>query len=261
MSKTDASGATRAGPPTVVAFAGVAGGAGTTRTTIEVAAALAADDRDVAVVDAAFGTQGLADYVSGRIDPDITTLITDAAEADLSAGLYPFDPGREIPGRVDVCPAHAPFERIARAKSTAAAQRLESRISAAAGGFDHVLVDVPPIASNHAVAAVHAADTVAAVAPAGRRGAEAVQQCHERLSDVGVDASLVVSIRGELETADMAVPATDATGVGAAPACFGDGAFAAGIDRVAAAVTERAVVDADPDGDGLLGTVGEYVGR
>jgi len=250
----------RSGAGSVAAFVGAAGGAGTTRTTIEVASALAAEGRAVAVLDAAFATQGLADYVPGRIDPDVTALVTDATGADLSTGVYPFDPGREVPGRVDVCPARAPFERIARAKSAAAAQRLEARISTAAERFDHVLVDAPPIASNHAVAAVHAADTVAVITPASRRGAEAVQQCHERLSDVGVDASLVVSVRGALETADMVVPATGATDIESAPACFDDDAFGAGIERVAAAVT-GGNVDADADADGLLGAVGEYVGR
>ena len=252
--------ATRSEAGGVTAFVGAAGGAGTTRTAVEVATALAADGRAVAVLDAAFATQGLADYVPGRIDPDITALITDATDADLSTGLYAFDPGREVPGRVAVCPAHAPFARMARAKSTAAARALESRIATAADRFDHVILDVPPIASNHAVAAVHAADTVAVVAPASRRGAEAVQQCHERLSDVGADASLVVSVRGELETADIAVPTTDDTDIESAPACFDDDAFAAGIERVAAAVTGREV-DAEVDADGLLGTVGEYVGR
>jgi cellulose biosynthesis protein BcsQ len=252
--------ATRSGAGSVTAFVGAAGGAGTTRTTVEVATALAADGRAVAVLDAAFATQGLADYVPGRIDPDITGLLTDATDADLSTGLYRFDPGAEVPGQIGVCPAHAPFARVARAKSTAAAQTLESRIATAADRFDHVLVDVPPIASNHAVAAVHAADTVTVVAPASRRGAEAVQQCHERLSDVECDASLVISVRGELETADMVVPATDATDIESAPACLGDGGFAAGIERVAAAVTGREV-DAEADADGLLGAVGEYVGR
>jgi len=43
-----------------LALVGVAGGAGTTRTAVEMAATLARADRSVAVLDAAFGTQGLA---------------------------------------------------------------------------------------------------------------------------------------------------------------------------------------------------------
>ena len=253
----------------VVAFVGATGGAGTTRTVVEVAWALAADGRSVAVIDAAFATQGLADYVAGRIDPDVTGLLVDTepgtgagtggGATDLAAGLYAFDTG-DVPGEVAVCPAHAPFTRLARAKSTAAAERFESVVGTAAGRFDHVLLDVPPIAANQAVAAVNVADSVAVVAPAGARGAEGVQRCHERLADVGSGASLVVSTRGELETADIAVPATDADGVASAPACLDGDAFGTAIRQVAAAVTGQELRETDDD-DGLLGTVGEYVGR
>jgi len=259
-----------AGSSTVAAFVGATGGAGTTRTVVEVAVALAADGREVAVLDAAFATQGLADYVAGRIDPDITRLLVDAeaataGDADgaapaLGDALYGLDAGG-VPGEVAVCPAYAPFTRLARAKSTAAAERFESVVGAAADRFDHVLVDVPPIATNQAVAAVHVADTVAVVAPATPRGAEGVQRCHERLADVGSGASLVVSTRGDLETADIAVPATDADGVASAPACLDGDRFGAAIDRVAAAVTGQRLQETEADDGGLLGTVGEYVGR
>ncbi|GGJ08546.1 hypothetical protein GCM10008995_17960 [Halobellus salinus] len=251
----------------VAAFVGATGGAGTTRTVVEAAWALAADDRSVAVIDAAFATQGLADYVAGRIDPDVTSLLVDAGAGsdaagtatDLSAGLYALDTG-DIGGEVAVCPAHAPFTRLARAKSTAAAERFESVVGTATERFDHVLLDVPPIAANQAVAAVNVADTVAVVAPATPRGTEGVQRCHERLADIGSGASLVVSTRGELETADIAVPATDAEETASAPACLGGDAFGTAIERVAAGVTGQELRDLDGD-DGLLGAVGEYVSR
>jgi len=263
MSETPNSSEVR--PSTVAAFVGATGGAGTTRTTIETASALAADGRAVAVFDAAFATQGLADYVAGRIDPDITRLLVDTDAGvgngdDLSAGLYEFDAG-DVPGEVAVCPSHAPFTRLARAKSTAAAERFESLVGTAAGRFDHVLVDVPPIAANQAVAAVNVADTVAVVAPASHRGAEGVQRCHERLADVGSGASLVVSTRGELETADVAVPTTDAAGVESVPACLGETPFGTAIERVAAAVTGQELTGTPREDSGLLGAVGEYVGR
>ena len=259
------------GRSNVVAFVGATGGAGTTRTTVEVASALAADGRAVAVFDAAFATQGLADYVPGRIDPDITSLLVDAdggtdgrassgAATDLSAALYGFDAG-DLGGEVAVCPAHAPFTRLARAKTTAAAERFESLVGTAAERFDHVLIDTPPIAANQAVAAVNVADAVTVVAPASTRGAEGVQRCHERLADVGAGASLVVSTWGDLETADIAVPATDGDGVASAPACLDDDAFAAAIERVAAAVTGQELRETEGDDSGLLGTVGGYVGR
>ncbi|WP_336024233.1 AAA family ATPase [Halobellus salinisoli] len=244
----------------VVAFVGATGGAGTTRTVVEVATALAADGRSVAILDAAFATQGLAQYVSGAIDPDVTALLVDDGRA-LSVGLRPLDLDEAVAGDVAACPAYAPFERLARAKSVEAAQRLESLIASAAGQFDHVLLDVPPIAANQSVAAVNAADHVAVVAPATARGTEAVQQTHERLADIGTEADLVVSTRGELETADISIPKTDATAVASAPACLDrDSAFAGGVARVAAAVTGREI-EASGESEGLLGSVGGLIGR
>jgi cellulose biosynthesis protein BcsQ len=248
--------------PGVVAFVGATGGAGTTRTVAEVAAALAADGRTVAVVDAAFGTQGLSDYLTGRLDPDVTALVTDEEEAALSAGLYDLDVGPDVAGRVAVCPAHAPFERLARAKRVDAVQALESRIATAASRFDHVLLDVPPIAANQAVAAVNAATHVTVVAPASDRGATAIQRTHERLTDVGSEASLVVSTRGELETADVSIPDAGSLDVQNVPrAANEDSAFTAAVERVAAAVTGREITGVDTEQDGFFGTVGEYVSR
>ncbi|WP_144905036.1 AAA family ATPase [Halobellus captivus] len=245
----------------VAAFVGATGGAGTTRTAVEVGAALAADGREVAILDAAFATQGLAQYVEGRIEPDITTLLTEEQRV-LATGLYQLNLGRETDGGVAVCPAYAPFERLARAKSVDAAKRFESLTATAAAQFDHVLLDAPPIASNQAVAAVNAADSVAVVAPATERGTESVQQCHERLADVGTEADLVVSTRGELQTADVSVPETEASAVGSAPACLGDDdAFAREVARVAAAVAGEELSSSEGDDSGLLGSVGGLIGR
>lgn len=177
--------------PETLALVGAVGGAGTTRLAVEFAATLARTGRDVAVLDAAYATQGLAQYVPGRIDPDLTALcLTDDS---LAAGLVDL-PGDRA-GRVALCPAFAPFERVARAKTPDAARRLEDRIEAAAGWFDHVVVDTPPVAANQAVAAVNAADRVALVTPATRRGLDALPRAHGRLADVGVEDRLVVANR------------------------------------------------------------------
>ncbi|MFA1609536.1 AAA family ATPase [Halobellus rubicundus] len=246
------------GTASVVAFAGATGGAGTTRTVVEVAAALAADGREVCVVDAAYATQGLGEYLDGRLAPDVTALVTDERDADLGAGLVEMDLG--VSGRVAAAPANAPFERLARAKTVEAAEALEARIETAAARFDHVLLDVPPIAANQAVAAVNAADRIAVVAPGSDRGTEAVQRTHERLADVGAEASLVVAVRGD-GVGDLSIPATKATDAAAAPACLGaTGAFATAIERVAAAAVGEEIVVPEAD-SGFLGTVGEYVGR
>lgn len=239
------------------ALVGATGGAGTTRLTIELGALLANDGRDVAVFDAAFATQGVADYLSGRIDPDLTALLTDDRDAPLSAGLVDF-PLDDAAGRLACCPAVAPFERLARAKSPAAAQALESRIAAAADAFDHVLVDTPPVAANQSVAAVNATARTAVVAPATTRGRDAVQRTTGRLDDLDVGVDAVVTTRGELSVADASVPETDAD-VTAAPTCLTDRATATAVADVA-----RAVFDVEPstgDGHGLLDSVGEFVSR
>lgn len=210
-------------PPTTAALVGATGGAGTTRSCLELATALAVDGADVAVLDAAYDTQGLARHLPGRLDPDMTTLVTDETDRPLEAGFVAFDPvGRESefaavkteqePGRLACCPARAPFERLARAKGPEAAQALERRIDEAAAAFDHVLIDTPPLGSNPAVAAVTAADRVAVVAPATSRGLDAAQVTRGRLQDVGTAADAVVAVdRGESEEipdedADMVVP-------------------------------------------------------
>jgi len=241
---------------TVAALVGATGGAGTTRLSVELGALLAADGRSVAVLDAAFATQGLSDYLSGRLDPDLTALLTDRREAALEDGLV--DLPLDVDGRVACCPAAAPFERLARAKSAAAAQRFESRVAAAADGFDHVVVDTPPVASNQSVAAVNAADRVAVVTPATTRGRDAVQRIRGRLDDVGSAADAVVATRGDLEVADATVPETTAA-VTAAPTCLEESSVATAVADVAAVV-----FDADlsvEEGAGLFDSVGGFVSR
>lgn len=174
--------------PKTFALVGAVGGAGTTRLAVEFAASLAHDGRDVAVLDAAYATQGLAQYVGGRIDPDVTRLCLD--DDPLADGLV--DLQADLPGRVALCPAFAPFERVARAKTPAAAQRFEERVEEAAGWFDHVLVDTPPIAANQAVAAANVADRVALVSPPTRRGLDGLPRATGRLADVGVGAHSIV---------------------------------------------------------------------
>jgi septum site-determining protein MinD len=239
------------------ALVGATGGAGTTRLTVELGTLLANDGRDVAVFDAAFATQGLSDYLPGRIDPDLTALLTDDRDAPLSDGLVEF-PLDDAAGRLACCPAVAPFERLARAKSPDAAQALESRIAAAAEAFDHVLVDTPPVAANQSVAAARATARTVVVAPASTRGRDAVQRITGRLDDIDVGVDAVVTTRGELSVADVAIPEMDAE-VTAAPTCLSDRSTATAVAAVA-----DAAFDADPstgDGAGLLDSVGEFVSR
>lgn len=189
-----------------LAFVGAAGGVGTTRLTLECGTLLADDGRDVAILDAAYGTQGLADQTPGRIDPDMTELCL--GDAPLEQGLVDRSPAG--PGRLAVCPARAPFERIARAKAPEAAEALEWRIAGAASSFDHVLVDTPPLAANQAVAAASTVERVAVVCD-GDRAAAAVPRTIDRLSDVGVDDPVAVVTRtGDHPDGDATVPEFDA---------------------------------------------------
>jgi len=236
-----------------LALVGSVGGAGTTRLCVEFAAALARDGRDVAVLDAAYATQGLADHVEGRIDPDVTALCTDASDEPVGAGLY--DAHLDAPGRVAYCPAFAPFERVARAKTPEAARRFAERVGEAAERFEHVLLDVPPVAANQSLAAVDAADRVAVVAPDTPRGADALPRMVARLRDVDSPATVEVANRGdgsEVDRAGVAVP-DGPTATRGAPSALEDGAFTVGVGRAVQEVleTELSVTLADMRPPGL----------
>ncbi|WP_262179026.1 AAA family ATPase [Haloarcula laminariae] len=237
-----------------LALVGVAGGAGTTRTTVEMAATLGRAGRSVAVLDAAFGTQGLATHVRGRITDDVTAVAV--GETAFETALY--DADYDVPGRVSFCPAHAPFERLARAKAPDAARALGTAVADAADRFDHVLVDVPPVAANPAVEALTAVDRHALVAPATRRGADLLPRQRGRLRDLDAPADAVVATRTDapdavsVEGADHALPAGDPVGPDALDP---ESALA---PAVAAAVEALLEVDLDLDFEepGLLDRLG-----
>lgn len=241
-----------------LALVGAAGGAGTTRLAVECGATLARTGRDVAILDAAYATQGLADYVDGPIGTDVTELVTDD-EAELDDVLQTLDV--DAPGRLACCPARAPFERLARAKTAGAAERFAKQVAAAALSHDVVFVDTPPLAANQAVGAVDVADRVAVVTPDSERGADALARTRARLTDVGesVDAIVANFADGDpvVTDADARVPTHGTAAPGACPTCLSsDEAFAPAI----AAATEAALdlrldIEFDTGGrlDGLLG--------
>ncbi|WP_332897384.1 AAA family ATPase [Haladaptatus sp. CMSO5] len=176
-----------------LALCGVVGGAGTTRLTLELGATLARGGHDVVLLDAAYGTQGLARYVSGPIETDVTDAVTgdepiEAAISDLPLALD---------GQLSIAPAHATFEQLARAKAPAAAEQFSNYATALASRFDVVLIDTPPLASNPAVAAVTAADAVALVAPATERGLDAISPTRGRLQDVGTSGDSLIANRAD----------------------------------------------------------------
>jgi len=240
------------------AFVGTTGGAGTTRLAVETATTLARTGRDVAVVDAAFATQGLSDYVEGRLDPDVTALVTDEG-TELSEALV--TAGIDTPGQLSVLPARAPFERLARAKTAGAAERFEREVAATALSHDVVIVDTPPVAANQAVAAVNAADRVVAVTPDSARGGDGLARLQGRLADIGTAADGVLANFADgdpvVTDADARVPTSAVSDPGACPACLDpDTEFA---PAVAAAAETLLGVDVDLEFesggrlDGLLG--------
>jgi septum site-determining protein MinD len=189
-------------PTDTLAFVGAAGGAGTTRLALESATLLAREGRDVALLDAAYATQGLAAHTSGRLEPDMTALCVE--DHPLETGLV--DRTLDGAGRLAVCPARAPFERVARAKTPEAAEAFADHLAAADRSFDHVLVDVPPVAANQAVAAVTTVDATALVADAPRAG-DVLPRARDRLVDLGVDpTAAVVTGTARSPDADVAVP-------------------------------------------------------
>ena len=270
---------------TTLALVGATGGAGTTRTAIELAAIGARSGRDVAVIDAAFTTQGLSEYVRGRIGTDLTSLVTDDAGASLSAATYPIaiaeagdgvssettnsgtadaetaggETASDLPGRADVVPARAPFERVARAKTAEAARKLERRVDEAATAYDAVIVDASPAGSNESIAAVTTVERVAAVRPATPHGRDALQRLRGRIADVGASVDATVAIRRGIEAetdeasagADLVIPPTDPT-VASAPTAADDA------DEYVRAVGDAyahlfdAAIDVEFEDDGLI---------
>jgi cellulose biosynthesis protein BcsQ len=240
-------------PPRVVsrtaAVVGAVGGAGATRLTLELGAALARDDHRVAVFDAAVDTQGLAGHVPGRLGVEATDLLLeDVRPAEAMTRVD------TAAGELHACPVRAPFATVAETKTTAAARRFDEAIREAAGAFEYVLVDVPPVGSNLAVAGVTAVDRVAGLAPATDRGADGARRLRETLADLGTGADRLVANRtaDPPEWADHAVPESDRTDPSVVPVADEEsGPFPAAVAEVAAALFE-VDLDAEYSADGFL---------
>ncbi len=232
------------------ALVGTVGGAGTTRLAVELGAAFARAGHRALVLDLDVDTQGLASRVPGRLSPDSTRLLTDPG-IDLPDAVHSTDV--DVPGSLDLCPAHAPFTRVAEAKAPEAAQRLEDRLAEAQDcGYDAVLLDTPPVASNPAVAAVTAADRTALVASPDERGVDAIQRARGRLADVGATEDAIVTTRTTPEAsppdADIAIPEAPSTGEDAIDA-LGGSPFAQAVTETAELLFETTLgLDFEPPG-------------
>jgi septum site-determining protein MinD len=232
-----------------IALVGAVGGAGTTRTCLEIGTMLARGSQSVVILDAAYATQGLSDHVSGPITTDITRLVLD--DASLAAGLVDFDLSPEY-GRLSCCPAHAPFERLARAKAPDAAQRFGELIREGIGSFDHVLIDTPPVAANQAIAAVTGVEMVAVVTPMSQRGTDGLARTRDRLADIGVSETLTIRTDADdAPDADAVLPAPDVTDPERTPTTIhSDDPYTAAVAKAVQTVFDREI-DIERS-DGLL---------
>lgn len=241
---------------TVYAVVGGVGGAGATRLSVEFAGALAQGGQDVAVIDAAFTTQGLAALVPERIEPDLTRILTEDRPLHEATTTLSLD----LPGTVTVAPALASFERLARAKTSECARRLADRLSTAAQQYDAVFVDVPPVGANQAVAAVTAADTVALVVPDSERGVDAVTRSLDRLADIDASADTVVANRADpaaprVDAAEVVVPMCESTALSSAPATGDPTDFSVAIGSAVETITGLELDLPEPESSSL----GDYL--
>ncbi|MFB6082251.1 MAG: ParA family protein [Halanaeroarchaeum sp.] len=235
------------------ALVGAAGGAGTTRSAVELAGVLARTGRAALVFDLDFATQGLSRCVGGRVEPDATALL---ADPDLPLADAVTDWPVPGDGRLAVVPAFAPFVDVAGAKAPEAAARVGDRLREATDAFDHVLVDVPPVSANQAVAAVDAADRVAAVVPPDDRGGEALQRARGRLQDVGTTLDVAIATRTGTDAApvdaDAVVPPLPEKRAPDRPAAVDAGGPAVAAVAETAATLFETDVDVGADGRGSM---------
>ncbi|MFB6185142.1 MAG: MinD/ParA family protein [Haloarculaceae archaeon] len=249
----------------IVAVVGATGGTGTTRLVVETAGTLAREGHDVAVLDAAFATQGLSEYVPETLDVDLTAVLAD--DRDVEDALYPLVTG--LDGQCLCCPTAAPFERLARAKTAGASRRFRNVVDAVASSVAYVLVDVPPVAANQAVAAVDAAETMVLVAPATEHGADGVARMRARLADVQSGDDVVVANRHGSADADgggdhpltaeaaVTLPVSDVVEPADAPVCAetADGAFPWAVAQTVETTLDVST-SVDPPESGLLDRLG-----
>ena len=120
-----------------------------------------------------------------------------------------------------------------------------------------MLVDVPPIAANQAVAAATTCEQVALVVPPGDRGTDATGRLRERLADLGTAADVVAAVRTDESTvADVVLPTTESP----APACLADERYGRAVASLVSRLLERDVHGVG-NASGLWSGVSERIRR
>lgn len=240
-----------------VAFVGVVGGAGTTRTVLEVGGALARAGQGALVFDLDFATQGCSQFVEGRIRTDAATVLADPS-VDLTDAVH--DVPVDGPGRLGLLPAFSPLATLADAKSPEAGEQVDERLDEATDAFDHVLLDVPPVVSNQAIGAVVAADRVVAVVPPTRRGVDSLPRERGRLADVGREVAFVLAVGDGAEglppDADATIPPLPGDADEYRPATLDTGGgFTVAVGETAEAIFDVSILEELDTGENVVDSI------
>jgi Flp pilus assembly CpaE family ATPase len=182
---------------TVVACVGATGGVGTTRTAVELARLAAAHDRAPLLVDTAVATQGLARLLVETPPRDLCDALADPEGLALDAIAV------ELPSGLVLVPIDAPLCAIAPALRAEAAGALAAAIAEAAADRPLVIIDVPPVATNLAIAGITSADVILLLHRVGDR--EAVRRGRELIADLAGPAPHPVTV-GTPAVAELSVP-------------------------------------------------------
>ena len=162
---------------TVVACVGATGGVGTTRTAVELARLAQTHDRNPLLVDTAVATQGLARLLVETPRVDLCGALAAPEGLELDAIAV------ELPSGLTVVPIDAPLCAVVPALRAEAATALDGAIAQAATVHPLVIIDVPPVATNLAVAGITRADVILLLHRAGDH--EAVRRGRELIADLG----------------------------------------------------------------------------
>lgn len=239
-----------------VAFVGVVGGVGTTRTVLELAGALAGDGREALVFDLDFPTEGLSRFVDDRIETDTAAILTDPT-TELTAAVHDVPVAGE--GRLGVVPAFAPLTTLGDAMAPDAGERVGDRLEAAGKSFDHVLLDVPPVVTNQAIGGVVAADRSVAVVSPTDRGMDALPRERGRLADLGTEFDSVLAVGdadGMPPDVDAAIPAIPEGISGHRPASLETtGQFADAVRAVAEELFSVSLLDEGKSHTGVVASI------
>jgi Flp pilus assembly CpaE family ATPase len=182
---------------TVVACVGATGGVGTTRTAVELARLAMAHDRSPLLVDTAVATQGLARLLPTTPGVDLCGALSDTDAVDLDAIAV------ELPSELRIVAVDAPLCSVTTALTAEAAATLTDAIAHAAETHPLVIVDVPPVATNLAIAGLISADVILLIHRLGDH--EGVRRGRELIADLdGADPHPVTV--GTPAVAELSLP-------------------------------------------------------